>query len=332
MRSVISAWQAVLTVPVFVLLYGWRAIDLSEWRTITAAPFDVGLEPAQQFLYGSPLTFLLGAFYQRQGLGFNDAFVVVHGVGFILLAYAVYAALRKLCSDEYWSAGALILAASPLLLVAVTWIGKSDTYLVAFYLLLVCSSSRLTQAALCVLMMACHREIAFAMLLGHTLIRGANTALLGGVAAGAAASFLYTYGLLRVVPASRWDYLIVHARTVAASTAAHPFAHAIATLGPFWLYAFRPSMLAVRRLTVLAMAGVLAAFTLDFTRVFVLVAFPLILQLTEELVTEVRHSGAIRVLGYPLPVGVLGLLAFLQIQIAGDRLLWIRNLAWTLAR
>ena len=332
MRTPVTTWQAVLTVPVFVWLYGWRTIDLSEWRTITAAPFEVGLDPAQQFLYGSPLTFLLGAFYQRQGLGFNDAFVVVHAFGFVLLAYAAYKALRTLCSDVYWSAGALILAASPLLLIAVTWIGKSDTYLVAFYLLLVCSSSRFTQAVLCVLMMACHREIAVAMLLGHTLVRGVNLAVLGGVAAGGAASLLYTHGLLRVVPASRWDFLIDHARALVASVAVHPIAHAIATLGPFWLYVIRPSKFTIRRLTVLVMAAVLAAFTLDFTRVFVLVALPLIVQLTEELVIELRQSGAIRVLGYPLPVGVLGLLAFLQVQIAGDRLLWIRSHAWTLAR
>lgn len=332
MRSSVTAWQAVLTVPVFVLLYGWRAIDLSQWRAITAAPFDVTVEPASQFLYASPLTFLLGAFYQRQGLGFDAAFLVVHGIGFLLLAYALYHSLTRLCSQQYWSAGALVLAASPLLLIAVTWIGKSDTYLAALYLLLLSSASRFTQAVLCVLMIACHREIAVAMLIGHALIRGAHPLLIGGGAAGLALSLLYTHGLLETVPASRWDYLLANARLVVASVVAHPFAHALATLGPFWLYVMRPSMLATGRVSILAVAAVLAAVTLDFTRVFVLVALPLIVQLTQELVDEIRHQGAVRLFGYPVPVNWLGLLAFLQFQIAGDRLLWIRNVTWTLGR
>ena len=80
----------------------------------------------------------------------------------------------------------------------------------------------------------------------------------------------------------------------------------------------------------LGLAATLASMTLDFTRIFVLASTPLLVELTEELVTEVRDHGGIAVLGRRWPIGVLGILAFAQLQLAGDRLSWIRGFSWVI--
>jgi hypothetical protein len=332
LRLTATAAQAVITVPVFLWLYGWQSIDLVEWRTLTAAPFTLALDPSQQFLYGSPFSHLLGAYYQRQGLGVGESFLVVHGLGLVLLAYAVFRALTTRCGADHWGAGALVMAGSPLLLTVVSWIGKDDSFLLAFYLLLLMSRSPLSRAILGALMVICHRELAMAMLIGHVLIRAEGLAIAAGGAAGLALSYLYTNVLLDTAPLTRVDYMLEHARGLLAGVIARPFAHFVAALGPFWLYVLRPSSLTVRRAAVLAMAAVLASMTLDFTRVFVLASSPLLIDLTEQLVIEVRDHGGIQVLGRRWPVGALGLLAFAQVQLAGDRLSWIRGFSWVITR
>ena len=55
-RLTATAIQAVITVPLFLWLYGWQRVDLVEWRTLTAAPFTLSLPASQQFLYGSPFS------------------------------------------------------------------------------------------------------------------------------------------------------------------------------------------------------------------------------------------------------------------------------------
>lgn len=322
---------AFLMLPALVWLYGWRTIDTIEWRAITAAPFAVSLDPSQQFLYGSPFTFLLGWYYERQGLSFDHAFVVVHGIGLIFFGCALVRCLTALCSASGRAAGVIVLAGSPLLFVVLTWIGKSDTYLLAFYLLLVSSKSPLMQSALAVLMLACHRELGLAVLLSHGMLRGQALPITAGVAAGLAASFAFTHGLLDSVPSSRFDFMLANARSLLRGIAANPFTYAVAALGPFWLYLLRPSMLAASRLGVLALAGMLAAVTFDFTRVFVIVATPLLLVLTVEVVDELR-SGGMMFWGRRIGLGVLTILAFAQIQVSGAKVLWIRGLEWVLTR
>lgn len=324
--------QVLVTVPLVVWLYGWQLIDVVEWRTLTAAPFTLALDPARQFLYGSVFSRLLGAYYQRQGLGVSDSFIVVHGLGLLLLSYAMFRALTMRLGKAHWGAGALVIAGSPLLLTIVSWIGKDDSFLVAFYLLLLTSRSPLTRAILCMLMVSCHRELGVAMLMAHMLVQVEGAAVAAGAAGGLALSYLYTNALLDTPPLTRIDYMLEHARGLVAGVVARPLAHFIAALGPFWLYVLRPSSLTVRRVAVLGMAAVLASMTLDFTRVFVLAATPLLIELTEQQVAEVREHGGITLLGRRWSVGVLGILAFAQLQLAGDRLSWIRGFSWVITR
>lgn len=326
-----TAALAIVLLPAVIWLYGWRTIDTVEWRTITAAPFAVSLDPSQQFLYGSPLTFLLGSYYQHQGLDFDAAFVAVHGLGLIFFAGALFRCLTTLCSASGRAAGVIVLAGSPLLFVVLTWIGKSDTYLLAFYFLLVSTRSSVMQAVLAVLMVACHRELALATLLAHVLLRGNARPIAAGVAAGLAGSFAFIYFLLEAVPASRIDFMFANAADLVSRVARHPSTYLAAALGPFWLYLFRPSSLTAARGVVLAMAAVLASLTFDFTRVFVLASTPLLLVLTQEVVDELRTTGGMLFLGHRVGLGALAWLAFAQIQVAGAKVLWVRGVEWTLA-
>ena len=105
-----------------------------------------------------------------------------------------------------------------------------------------------------------------------------------------------------------------------------------ATLGPFWIYLCRPSAFTVARVAVLGMAAVLACVAYDFTRVFIIAATPLLLVLTEEVVAELRESGGVRLFGRPVGLGALSLLAVLQLQVMGAKVLWVRGFEWTLTR
>lgn len=317
--------------PLIVWLYGWQRIDLVEWRTVTAAPFTLALEPSRQFIYGSPFTHLLGAYYQRQGITLGPSFVLVFGFGLLLLAYAVGRALVVRCGADRWGDAALVVCSSPLLLILVSWIGKDDAFLLAFYVLMLLSRSPVTRALLCALMILCHRELGAAMLLTHVLVRGEGMAVAAGAAAGLALSFFYTNSLLDIAPQTRLDFVIEHARGLLASAIAHPFVHFIAALGPFWLYVLRPRSLNVRRIAVLAIAAGLASMSLDYTRIFVLVFAPLAIALTEEIVAEVRDHGGVAIFGARMPVAALGLLAFAQLQLAGDRLSWWRDFTWVIS-
>jgi hypothetical protein len=132
------------------------------------------------------------------------------------------------------------------------------------------------------------------------------------------------------VPASRVDFLLAHAREVLRGAVSRPGVHLAATLGPFWIYLFRPSALTVRRVAVLGMAAVLACLSFDFTRVFIITATPLLLVLTEEVVAELRESGGVRLFGRQIGLGALSLLAVLQVQVMGAKVLWVRGFEWTL--
>jgi hypothetical protein len=123
-----------------------------------------------------------------------------------------------------------------------------------------------------------------------------------------------------------------HARGLLTGAAQHPIVHFVAALGPFWIFVLRPSALTIRRIAVLGLAAAVAGLTLNFTRIFVLAAAPLVIQLTEELVDEVREHGGIALFGARWPVSAFGILAFAQLQLTGDRLSWIRGFSWTMTR
>jgi hypothetical protein len=201
-----------LAVAAFAGLYGLQTNGEAEFRTISAAPFVVNLPAQDQYLYGSPFTFLLGSYYQHHGLDYAWAFFTVNALGLAAFFSSLYALMVRQFQSESRGAAALVFFSSPLLFVLLSWIGKSDAYLLAFYFLFRLTGSGFTQLLLCALMTVCHRELAVVVLLVHLCLdpgRWRPAAL--GLLAGEAAVYLYTHALLSSVPASRAGFVVDHA-------------------------------------------------------------------------------------------------------------------------
>jgi len=316
------AWIAI---ALFAWAYGVRTSGEAEFRTISAAPFALNLPPQDQYLYSSPFTFFVGSYYQHHGLDYAWAFFVVNALGLA----AFFGSLSRLLATERFvnrSAAALVLFTSPLLLVMLSWIGKSDAYLLAFYFMFTLSESRVAQVILAGLMITCHAEMG-AVVLGvdWCLTRKRTVAIALGVIAGEAAVFTYTHLLLSPSPDSRVTYAMAHAAELWTIFRSHPFLHLAATLGPFWLYASTRMFRHPVRPVLFAAALTLAAASYDFTRVFVIVSTPMLLVITREVVADSFRDGVISIGRHRLSVCALWPLMFFQFQYAGFRLLFAQG-------
>jgi hypothetical protein len=135
-------WQVI---TLFVAAYGFRTTDVVEFRAISAGPFTLNLLPEYQFLYGSPFTFLVGSYYQHHGLDYVTAFFVVYSLGIAFFFVSLRTVLVHQLGDEDHRLAMIVILSSPLLLIVLSFVGKSDTYLLAFLFLLMTTESVATQ-------------------------------------------------------------------------------------------------------------------------------------------------------------------------------------------
>ena len=315
-----------LAIAVFVVAYGIRTNDQVEFRTISAAPFGMNLPPDHQFLYGSPLTFFVGSYYLHHGLDDRASYFVVHLLGVLLFLVSLRKALARGLDDEGRRAATIVLLSSPLLFIVLSWIGKSDALLLALFFLLTTTESAATEVVLCVLMVLCHREMGAAVLVAYLCLkrRGWRTIVLG-LAVGETAIFVYTQVLLSSVPASRTAYAVGHASTFWNMFWSHPLLHVLASFGPFWIYVVTRRTVTPAAAAIFVAALALSIVSQDFTRVFVIVSTPLLLDMTREAVADITQHGGIAIGPYRLGIHALWPLMFVQVQLAGPKLLWARG-------
>jgi len=316
----------------FAAAYGIRISDRVEFDLISADPFRMGIDAEHQFLYSSPLPFLLGSYYRHHGLDPSTAFWTVQVAAVFLLGIAMWRMLRT-CSDNARAAVIWVLAASPLLLVLLSFVGKSDPILIAGFLLMATTTSRGSVMVFSAAMVLAHRELAVAILAGYACLEPSRVrrlwpVILGGVLAGEALVWCYTNLLVTPPPSSRESWALGHAALLWSAFSTHPMIHIAATFGPFWLLLLSPRRWTGARLLVAMLAVVLAAASADFTRVFVLVATPLLFTLARDLASDLTRDGY-------LPLGPLRLapqwivvFVFVQIQLAGAKVLWARGIDW----
>ena len=315
-----------LAIAVFVAAYGIRTNDEIEFRTTSAAPFGMNLPPDHQFLYGSPFTFFVGSYYLHHGLDDRASYFVVHLLGVALLCVSLRKALARGLDDEGLRLATIVTSSSPLLFVVLSWIGKSDAYLLAFFFLLTLTESAATQAVLCVLMVLCHRELGAAVLAAYLLLgRGSWRPIVLGLALGETALVAYTQLLLSSAPESRAAYAVSHAAIFWNAFWSHPFLHLFASFGPFWVYVVTRKRLTPASAVIVVAALALSIVSQDFTRVFVIVSTPLLLEITREAVADFRQHGGIAIGRRRLGMHVLWPLMFVQVQLAGAKLLWARG-------
>ena len=321
------AWRHPwIPIALFALGYGIRFADVDEFRAITANPYVVNVQPQYQFLYASPLTFFLGSYYQHHAIDPGTSFLIVAALGLVLLA----AAAQRWVAAEFdrpdrpvaW----LVLCSSPLLFVVLFWVGKSDVYLLAFFLLLAASASPVTRAILAALVVLCHGELGAAVLVGYALLTPLDwRSVVAGLGVGESALFIYTHRLLSAVPLSRSAYAFSHLSDLASVFWAHPILHLVAALGPFWLYVAARRQIAIAETLVLAAAFALSVLSYDYTRVFVIVSLPLILVVTKDAAMAMRRDSGLGIGSYVLGAHALWPLVFLQVQLAGPKLFWARG-------
>jgi hypothetical protein len=321
------SWLLVLA---FACAYGVHTNGEAEFRTISAAPFVVNLPPQDQYLYGSPFTFLLGAYYQHHGLDYAWAFLIVNSIGLAVFFVSLAAVLSRDCPAHGRDLAAVVLFSSPLLFVLLSWVGKSDSYLLAFYFLFLLSESSATRTVLCCLMVICHRELSVALLFVHLCFdRSSWRAAIAGVLVGETAVYAYTHLLLSSIPASRAGFARDHAIELWQLFRAHPLLHIAATFGPFWVFGWNRAFATPVRAFGFAAAFALAAASYDFTRIFVIVATPLLLAIAREVVLEATTGDEPRGRRW-LDPQLLWPLMFTQFQYAGARLLFAQGLRLSL--
>lgn len=258
----------------FVLLNGVRFTDVADAQRLAAQPFALLADVERQFLHGSPFTFVLAA-PAAELLGPWPAWILVTAGGFAVLALALRRFLAAFAPAQRHTI-LVVLASSPLLLVLTRWIGKSDPYLVGFYLLFITEPRAAVKSSLAAAMVLCHRELASVILVLHLVCARRDVApLVAGLAAGHGLVLGY-WQLLPAPPATRAAYAAGHGETILGAVAHAPLVHVAFALNWFWYFLAANARRARDVLPVVAVLGV-AALATDYTRVASLCALPIIL-------------------------------------------------------
>ena len=301
-----------LVVLAFLGVYGFATVDVADFAQLSAAPWQLHANPGKQFLQFSPLPFFLG-YPLTNTIGASASFAVVMLGGLGLCALA----LRRLVTSRYGvhsGDAALMFFATPLLIVLTQYIGKSDPYVVAFFLLVVGSPNPVLQSAFGALLVVSHFEIGLLVLGSAAFLRLIRlpSAILGGIA-GALLTTGYHYWLLPAVPQSRADIGVALLSEALGAVMATPVLHVVGLFGPFWWCVAKASPVGGRWLVVFVATAAVASVTLDFTRVFTLVGLPLVVSIVDRLVARAEARGADH--AAPRWLTVLPLFAFFQMHL-----------------
>jgi hypothetical protein len=316
-----TRWAALLFAAI-VLVTGVRFVNLSTMGALHARPLE-RLEPSEQYLHASLLNIFVGHTFRAWSIP-RMRVMYLGALTLALGAILLYGHRAVADPVERWTFFRL-LALSPLIHVLVFWLGKSDPYLVSGYFLLLLSGNSVVVGALALGMTLAHLEQATALLAVHALLHRPRpavlAALLAGWLAGLGAHQVYL-GQLGLAGSPRAAWLWERAEHLGRNNLARPYAMLALSFSWFWMPVFA-YVRGRREWTPPLLAGAcfaMAMLAIDFTRVFTLVALPLIVHVARELARE--GGGALRP-----RLGVLTWLGFLQMELAIGRI-W--DNAWAL--
>lgn len=318
-QRLFQSW--LLFVGLFIVLYGAAFSDLADFKLLVQ---DVrALHPIEhrQFLHSSPFTFVFGAGLVQLGFPPSAAYALISFGGFSALFFAFRHYLRdKARSEEV----AIIIFSTPILLTLTYWVGKNDPYLLAAYLCVLRARSGSLKFVCVVLMAVFHRDISAVMLLVHCLVRRSfDPVIVAAAIFGQALIILYHFGFLPQPPASRVRFILQNMNLLTRN-GVNPIAHLVFSFGWGWLFVGRILRHSKARLPILisiALCFSAASLTLDYTRVFILCSFPLMLLVAEDSAEWLR---ALRLSDLAIFIPIIFLLQFHLIF--GDR---IADLNWT---
>lgn len=282
----------------WVLLHGIGLNDFRDFKAITSDLTRVQVEPMDQFLYSSPFMLWAGALL-RLLLGPAPSYVLLCVGGLGLLAFTLWRHLRERFGGEAGLALVFLLW-SPLLIVLLHWVGKSDPYLLAFYLLMRASRTPLQTSLCCMLMVLCHREMGTLLAVFECLCQPALRwrvlpGLLLGLLLGHAAVYGYHHLVLATPPMGRADFLGEDALLIPRTNARNVVGFVGLSLAWYWVFVIRFSRLNRTEGLLLLACLAFSLLTLDYTRVFTLLSFPVLLSTLERgfpaACQWARHSG-----------------------------------------
>jgi hypothetical protein len=125
------------------------------------------------------------------------------------------------------------------------------------------------------------------MLIGHCLLRErVRPRDIVAFAIGQGLVLAYHYLLLPQPPVSRLTFALDILPSLTRAFWTQPIMHLMLSLNCFWLAVFFQKNISFRQILVLCMCFALAFLATDYTRVFLLVGFPLVLQVTENICDE----------------------------------------------
>ncbi len=303
--------RPILVIPLFLCLYGYGSIDVSDFRVLSAAPLELHSIANRQFLQSSPLIFFLGyPLTSTIGATWSFAIVTLGGLAFFAFSLGRFVMVRYRTGPGQADAMLMFLA-TPLLIVLSQYLGKSDPYMVGFLLLLMVSTQPVVQVILAGLVVLSHLEIGLLVLGSGMFLRLVpfRTATLGGLA-GASLILGYHYYLLPSPPQSRAGLAVELLAEAVGAVMNTPVHHLVLTFGPFWVCVLTARRMGWRWFAVLSATVLAAVTTLDFTRTFILIGLPLTVAIVDALVPRSTVAGADYV--PPRWVQVLPLFAFVQ--------------------
>lgn len=270
-----------LCVVVWLCVHGVAFTDFREFKLLIGSWSQLTLPPDKQYLYSSPWLAGLGRLLSPV-LGASLSYAALCAMGLLLLVAALHRDLRRQHGQESVWLAWLLLMATPLPMVCLQWIGKSDTYLLAAWLLMRSTNKSLAHAALASTMVLCHRELGLLILtvdafLSQRFRAGALAGALGGLGLMA----VYHHVVLDAVPVSRIAYATQDQWAIPLGNLSMWPAMLACSMSWFWVTAIAFCRPGWRDALVLVACLAVAAMTLDFTRVFCLLSMPWLLDLLQ---------------------------------------------------
>jgi hypothetical protein len=310
-----------------VVVTGVRFVGLPFLVSLHADPLRLLERQDQWFLHGSILNIFVGhALHVVEPLQIQGFYLVASLLAMAALLYYGHRALPD--EGPRWTFF-LLVALSPVLHVLVFWIGKADPFIVAAYAFLLLTRNPVAAGGLSLAITLSHQEIATILLAVHVALHRPRPATLVGLIAGWAIGL----GLHQVYATQiglagsfRVGWLWDRPGALARMNFARPLTMAAFSFCWFWA-AVLVFLHERRERLIMGLAALcfgVAALALDFTRVFTLMALPLIVYIARELARE--EGGALR----PWRRSLV-LLAFMQMELAQGRV-WDNGWALMLVR
>jgi len=236
----------------------------------------------KQWLQESPIQYLVG--YSLFGrLNAVGAYVLTQlvGIALLLVSYSLLLKNEHIKHSQLF----LVLTLSPFLLTIFFWFGKADIFLVAscFGMLATVKKNRFLFPFFLLISAFSHPQITAFYLLFFLILKQVRVdrLFLLSIIASSALYAIYTYKLN--ADFGRADYMYDALLTLLKHHLKAPLFDLFSTFGWLWLpiIYFRKS-LSIRVYIVSFLCFVITAFTLDHTRVFMLLSLPLLVYLSEE--------------------------------------------------